>query len=414
MFFLVIVLVILYREEIWAFIRNKKGLSILGISALVIAAAGIIFYYGKSRGFSLGGRTVQMRFNLWGIAFQIIRESPWLGSGLGTFGQKYLELRDPIFYSGTFIHAHNQLIQITTELGILSLISLLLLIWQGIRLLSKEQGGLPSTSKVALIALGGLFGVLIPDAILTSAMIVLLFLFYLIWILPTEEHLLKSNKNKGLSLLSLTAFLLGRGVGWILWKIQPYDQAVQAAIQENWLEASIALHTAQERDPSNPYYQHALGLTEGQIACQAEGNAKQAADYYQRSSETYQNWGIDHVNAGVLYAINGDYQNAASQMELAVQNLPQNFFFNCLLGDYYYQQNKTEDALVSYVSCIAERPHFLDLPYWLENKNRYELLPTVFTRLETDLKSQAGNESRRLLAELYLAVDDLENAELMI
>lgn len=411
---LILAFVLFYRKEICGFIVNHKILGILGITSLLAAGIGLIFFIGKTRGFSLGDRTVQMRFNQWRIAFQIIRESPWFGSGLGTFGQKYLELRDPLFYPGTFIHAHNQLIQITTELGILGLLSLLVIIWQGIRLLITEQGELPSSSKVSLIALGGLFGVLIPDAIFTNSMIVLLLLYYLVWLLPSGEHLPILGKTKGLSLLSLAAFLLACSSSWILWKIQPYNTALQAAERENWREASTALISALERDPSNPYYLHALAYTEGQIACQAEENVNQALDYFQQSFNTYPNWGIDHTNAAVLYAINGDYQNAADQMEIAVQNFPQSIFYHCLLGDYYSQLDKSEEAVASYGRCIIQSPQLLDTPFWQEDPKRREFIPAVFTQVETDLKNQSDIEIKKILASLYLAVNDVENADNII
>ena len=414
LFFLVFVFVLIYWIEIWGFFLKNKIFGLLTISTLVLAGTAFIILIAKSRGFSLSDRTVQMRFNQWGIAYQIIKESPWLGSGLGTFGQKYLALRDPMFYPGTFIHAHNQLIQITTELGILGLITLLLIIWHGIRQLNKEEGGLSPSSKVSLIALGGLFGVLIPDAILTSTMIVLLVLVYLVWILPGEKHLPKLNKTSGLRLISLTAILLLFSFEWILWKIQPYDQALIAANQDDWQEASSALDSALERDPGNPYYLHALAFTEGQTACQSDGNVSPSVDYYQRSFDSYENWGIDHANAAVLYARVGDYRNAENQMEQAIQNFPQNTFFNCLLGNYYFNLNKTDDAIGSYEQCIAESPYFLDSPFWQEDKTRKELLPVVFSHVETNLSRRTDAQARILLAELYLAVDDFENAESII
>ena len=411
---LLVVLAVLYRKKIWDFIFQSKIRGLLAVAALSLAGTGYIFLMGRSRGFSLSDFNVQIRFHLWSSAFKIIQENPWFGSGLGTFAMKYLEVRDATFDPGTMIHAHNQLIQITTELGILGLITLLMIFWQIIRQLRKEPGGLPATSRVALTALGGLFGVLIPDAIFTSSMIVLLFIFYLVWILPPQKDHLSFPKPWGLGLLSLAAVLLACGGGWIIWKIQPYNLALVAAEQDNWQEASTALLSTLERDPDNPYYQHALGYIHGQVACQSGEGYDESLAYYQQSFESYNRWGIDHANAGMLFAASGDYQNAANQMKTAIQLFPQNSFFNCLLGDYYLQLNKPEDAVQSYKLCIADNPHYLDSPYWQEEQSKKELLPAVIDQVETYLENRDDEELLKQLAELYLATGEVEDADRFI
>ena len=413
LFFLILASLIIFRNDIWGLYLNNRKLGLLIISSIVLAGIGFFIFIGRSRGFSLGGRTIQMRFDQWRIAIQYIQSKPWFGLGLGTFAQKYLELRDPAFFPGTFVHSHNQLIQTTFELGFLGLASMLLLGWQWIRLSVKEKGSSPASTKVMLIAMGGFFGVLIPDAV-NSAMIILLILFYFVWIFPAEEKLPKVEKSIGLLSMSLIAILLAGSFGWLLWKIQPYDQALRAAGQNDWHKTSTSLITALDRDPSNPYYLHSLAYIEGQIACQEEENINQALDYYQLSFEIFNNWGIDHANAAVLYAISGDYQNAANHMEQAVKNYPQTSTFSCLLGDYYSALSKSEDAIESYVQCIEISPQFLDSPFWQENRHRRDLIPTVITTLEAEIDSQIGGDSNKTMATLYLAANEPETAKRFI
>jgi len=116
----------LYRKEIWTFLSTRKLLGLIFFGVLGLTGIGYFILLGSSRGFSLGGRTIQSRLEIWRVALRIIQEHPWLGTGLGTFGQKYIELRKPTYIKSTIIHAHNQLLQITDELGILDLLSLLL------------------------------------------------------------------------------------------------------------------------------------------------------------------------------------------------------------------------------------------------------------------------------------------------
>ena len=210
--------------------------------------------------------------------------------------------------------------------------------------------------------------------------------------------------------LTLIIVLVGIGYGWNIWKIEPYDQALQAAYENNWKDTSAALRTAQKRDPANPYYQHALGFSYGQVACQTGEDVDRALSYYQQSFKTYPDWGIDHANAGVLYAIKGDIKNAALHMEQAVYYDPQQSFFSCLLGDYYHNLNKLGQALQSYSRCILDNPKYLDTPYWQEDQNKTALTQLVVEQVESLLKDREDENMLLDLASLYLANNDIELA----
>ena len=293
---------------------------------------GYISLLEGSRGFNINSSNIQARFHLWEVALNIIQGNPLFGSGLGTFGQNYLELRNTGISSTSAIHAHNQLLQLTAELGILGIIALTLIFWQVISRNRQETGHVSVDSQIAIIALGGLFGVELVDAIFTSSMIVFLFIFYLVWLIPEHKITLMSNKGRILGSLTLAIILVGIGYGWNIWKITPYDRALQAAWQNDWEGASLLLETAQTRDPANPYYRHALGYSYGQVACLTGQEVNQALPYYEQSFETYPNWGIDHANAGVLYAISGDFNNAILQMEEAVLKSSTKLLLQLLIG----------------------------------------------------------------------------------
>ncbi len=414
LFIMLFTLVLLYRKSLVDFLFKSKFRTTLTALLGSMLLVGSIILLVKMRGFSLIEGGMLSRYQAWLTAFNILLEHPWLGSGLGTFGMKYLQYHNPAIAPNTQIHAHNEILQISAQLGILGLITLLMIFWQVLRQLRKEPGGLPASSRVALSALGGLFGVLIPDAIFTSSMIVLLFIFYLVWILPPQNNHPSFPKPWGLGLLSLAAVFLACGGGWIIWKIQPYNLALGAAEQDNWQEASTALLSALERDPGNPYYQHTLGYTHGQAACQSGERYGEALGYYQQSLKTYSGWGIDHANTAVLYAASGDYQSAANQMEMAIQYRPQNSFFSCLLGDYFLQLDKLEGALSSYGACIAENPEYLDSPYWQEEDSRKKIIPSVVVQAENYLIAGDDGQQLKHLAQLYLSTGKLEKANQLI
>lgn len=73
------------------------------------------------------------RFRVWGTAFRMVKENPFLGKGLGTF-MDYFARYEPLLIVQ---YAHNCFLQLWAEAGIFSLISFLLfvssLLWRGIR-----------------------------------------------------------------------------------------------------------------------------------------------------------------------------------------------------------------------------------------------------------------------------------------
>jgi len=412
LFTMILTLALIYRKNLASYIfKNKFRIALTGVPVVMFLAGSINFVL-RVRGFSFVERSMLTRYQFWLAALKIFRERPLLGSGLGTFGAKYIEYRNLSDIKTTIIHAHNELIQIGAELGILGVISLIIVFWQVVRILRQQQEVLPTYSRIILAALGGLFGSLITEVLFASPMIFLLFLFYMVWLIPSVNDTPLPRKGRIYGALTMVVVLIGIGYGWNIWKIEPYDQALQAAYENNWKDTSAALRTAQKRDPANPYYQHALGFSYGQVACQTGEDVDRALSYFQQSFETYPNWGIDHANAGVLYAIKGDFENAAFQMEQAVYNDPQQSFFNCLLGDYYLRLNKPGEALEFYRRCIVGNPQTLDSPYWQEDQNKTARTQLIVEQAESMLKEQEGENMLLKLASLYLANDDIEQASL--
>ena len=368
---MMITAIIIFRKKIYQFLSKNKILIPVVITIVGSIGIGIYLLLESSRGFSFAGRNIQLRFQLWQTAAMIIKEHPWLGSGLGTFAQEYNIYRDPSYWAKTVIHSHNQIVQITLELGLLSLISLLAISWKYYLLIVKNSTQkLSSKHQFSLIALVGLFGVLIPDAIFTSSTIVVLMFFYLIWMIPVEDLNQKTIKPIALFVITALFIFVGLGAGWNSWKVKPYYEAILLGNKGNWTEAISKLEFALERDPQNPYYKYMLGFTTGQRACLLGDDFSAPIAYYLSSLDVYPNYDVSHANLAGLYSGIGDYAQAAEHMEYAIQSYSRQPFYKCLLGDYYWELNRMDDALTSYALCIKESPMILDSSYWKDGKNK--------------------------------------------
>jgi tetratricopeptide (TPR) repeat protein len=224
--------------------------------------------------------------------------------------------------------------------------------------------------RFGLLALSGLFGVLIPDAIFTSSMIVFMLIFYFVWMFPEGEYRADRRPVSPLIALTLFSILVGIGAAWIIWKIEPYFQAVVHSYNNDWMESVNQLEIAISRDPDNPYYLYTLGFATGEIACESGEGYSKPIELYSSALEIYPTWDIGHVNLASMYAEMGKFTLATSHMAKAIETYSFNPLYTCIIGDYYVQSNEADEALNAYTNCIKAYPEILDTSYWRGNSQK--------------------------------------------
>jgi len=141
--------------------RKEKGFSktsvlILGLALLWAAWIGIDAvisrFFSVSEGF-------EERWKIWVSTFQIFKDFPLLGSGLGTFTQVFPMYRS-FHVRGLFTHAENDFLQLGSEVGLIGIGILLILF---IILFSKAISGIHSRhprNPRRYIGIAGLIGIL--------------------------------------------------------------------------------------------------------------------------------------------------------------------------------------------------------------------------------------------------------------
>jgi O-antigen ligase len=141
--------------------RKEKGFSktsvlILGLALLWAAWVGldavISRFFSVSEGF-------EERWKIWVSTFQIFKDFPLLGSGLGTFTQVFPMYRS-FHVRGLFTHAENDFLQLGSEVGLIGIGILLILF---IILFSKAISGIHSRhprNPRRYIGIAGLIGIL--------------------------------------------------------------------------------------------------------------------------------------------------------------------------------------------------------------------------------------------------------------
>jgi O-antigen ligase len=106
------------------------------------------------------------RFPVWQSCFQLVRENPVQGTGLGTFPWSFTSVH-PAGLDNRWLHTHNDYIQIVTEIGLLGLIpimwGLILLFRTGLRTYWRTESRF--RAGVTLGALTGIVAILINSLV---------------------------------------------------------------------------------------------------------------------------------------------------------------------------------------------------------------------------------------------------------
>jgi len=101
----------------------------------------------------------KLRWMIWGSTFDILKDFPVLGSGLGTFGQIFPMYRS-FHIRGVVTHAENDFLQLASEVGVVGAGLLLVLF---VYLFCKAAAGilkLPNREPLRYIGISGLISIL--------------------------------------------------------------------------------------------------------------------------------------------------------------------------------------------------------------------------------------------------------------
>jgi len=179
--------------------RRNRGWAILGL------ALGVIFLFEYQNAANLvrrammaeiGEQSILARFSLWKVGWEMSLDAPWLGHGLGTFGQAYEIYRQTAPAAASIDirltpWPHNVLIEVLFGKGIVGLTAFLtLLVWVTTNLSRKVPEALTSLRKPARF----LFAALIIIGCLDSTTNRLWFLPSILYVLGFSEGILFRSK----------------------------------------------------------------------------------------------------------------------------------------------------------------------------------------------------------------------------
>ena len=149
-------LAILFRDRQKGKWFSKTPILVVGLALLWAAWIGVDTVISR---FFTAPESLKMRWMIWGDTFEIFKDFPFLGSGLGTFAQIFPMYRS-FHMQGLVTHADNDFLQLASETGLIGIGILFFLL---INLLYKTYQRIiafSSTQPQKYVAMGGLIGIL--------------------------------------------------------------------------------------------------------------------------------------------------------------------------------------------------------------------------------------------------------------
>ncbi len=345
---------------------------------VIVAALLLPRYLGRTS-------TVEVRFELWRCALQMVADRPLTGVGIGIYGQA---LRGCLaVHSGRFEQfttAHNFYLNLAAESGLLALAAfvwlaagLTQLAWRRWRAAQSEQERLLVLGIVA--ALAGYAANCLVDT-LTATPLVFPVLFLSAW-LATPLEAIRPSRPARWPILAGLAILLGYAavLGWMDWGQQHFERSRRAAGQGDWQTALSEIDQARQLDPAMGLYRFQRAYYLGRLAEDEPelylGSAVQAAAEALALDDSNS---LHLANLAVLHWQAGNMDEALVAMERAVAANPPDPVFSLNLGLMAEEAGRSAQAMQAYAAALAAQPHWAASDFWdasaFRQRNRRAIL----------------------------------------
>lgn len=302
-----------------------------------------------------GGPNYNLRLNIWESTIKIMTENPFFGVGPGNFSIAFAKHKFPIKnslarYERLPRFAHNEYLQIGSELGILSLAVFIYILFILLRAGYKKYKICNFNEKQVLaISLCVVIGILTQafvDFILHLPIVSMIFLFFASFIgreMESEESIMNNTTFRilGVTIVVLSIFVLSNFLSYAMAKKENYKSAARFMP----LDADNYVRMA-ERQKENPSFA-ILNLSKA-IALKPY-------------DATF------HEGLGILFhkMESPDLISALREYKDAVKYSPYNPFFRYNLATYFYIRGEYDRARDIYVETLKIEPYYLMARYQL-------------------------------------------------
>ncbi|MCD6521656.1 O-antigen ligase family protein [Candidatus Calescamantes bacterium] len=330
--------------------------------------------------------TLGIRVKIWQGTWRMIKKRPIGGWGPGTFLIIYPNYRLPEYFLNPHAvnatdHAHNELLEIWSETGIIGLVTFLLLVFFSFKEGLKKDNSLPKFLTSGLIGgatallVNNLFGVNLRYA--SSSILFFTFLAFLqVGNKKVKERKFPVSIPHGQFTFYLTLFALAGGFWFFSAGVKPniaqihLRQAIELRNREVWNEAIKEYLKALVWDPYELRCRYRLAY-----AYAVTGNVNEALKEYLHLKKLAPHYAELDFNLGALYLKKGELDRAKLYLEEMLRLNPYHPTAHANLGLVLKLQGKIDEAIKEFKRALELDPKiypaYWDLAGLLRLKKKY-------------------------------------------
>lgn len=329
--------------------------------AVVAMVAVIVAGFLIAQSFGESGRSLGLRTTIYQNALDIFAEQPLTGHGLFTFGGEFARMQSQPPQQ-PHSHAHNGVLQVAAELGVVGIVALMASVGIVARLILANVAGSEARDR-ALIAGGGaaLVGFGVHHLVDFPAMMPLIALMGLLALVlaasPVQPNVIQAKwrmPGHALGIAGLVAVLIASGF-WSTNIYAQYTSSLNAPFGEDgtgdYRTAADDLQSIVDSDPLMTVYRHQQAYLYGLAAEDGDRDvAARAIEAYEIVLEQEPTDAIAWANLAAVHWIVGDSDAAIESMREALNLAPGSRPLHFNLARYLEATGDDEAARLHYTA----------------------------------------------------------------
>jgi O-antigen ligase/Tfp pilus assembly protein PilF len=278
---------------------NWRQWSGVGLAALALAAGGGALLIRQGQGATHAGAWFDARTFFWAIGWKMFQTHPLLGQGPNTYATTFAAL-NPIPPQRLWVHAHNILINVLGESGLLGAAAFSLVAFSAVRAFWRKWRGadwdwltLAAAGALAALAVHGLTDTVtshLPAGLLLPALMAV----------GLARRAERSPAARPILPLLLGAAVTAAGL-WTLWGYAAYHRGVSALNAGDVPAAVRELDAARARNPWSSLFALQAGLARGAVAAGDPAQLAAAFADYEFGTRHEPGYSVNWANLAVLY-----------------------------------------------------------------------------------------------------------------
>jgi O-antigen ligase/tetratricopeptide (TPR) repeat protein len=322
------------------------------------------------------------RMGIWVNSWNVWQERFLTGRGVDSFILLYAHNAQlpPGFMAE---HAHNLILQIGAEFGLVGLFLLVgmivVLLWEWLR---TRWNVLQPVQNDRMAAYAGVFVIVflhqLIDFLFFSPLYTMAVLLFVVWLETIDQRGQKQICRKKCGNIVFIVTLFGY-VGSIWFSVQGMNghlDGIQRVWAGDWVAAHERLCSLADRYPQKTSYGFQCGLAGLKVFSETNGQDVLVTSLYAQRAAIQHDpyWPVHWANLAMLEWYSGNLQAGMNDMSKAIDLAPRYAIFWANLGWMKEAQAQTADAIWSYQKAFDANPWLQISPYFQESSWRIEAL----------------------------------------